>query len=231
MTELQGAVALAQLGKLEASVNHRIEMAARLTRALDGLPGIETPWVHPDNRHVYWKYVLRVDRAMIPGGPGRAGRGPEGLRRRLARPRYIQKPAFRCAIFATSGPSAPAAARSRWRGPRRSTTPRSGSRARSRRWKRCSCCPGTSGTSRPRRLPRRGDRPRPWTALAGVASVSDSIAFGLVGAGGIAQAYVQVFAGSQGGSHRGGGRRSPRGGGQRRRSPGLRCIRLVGGVG
>ena len=50
MSELQGAVAL---GTTRASSKHRSisgnEMAARLTKALDGLPGIETPWVHPDN--------------------------------------------------------------------------------------------------------------------------------------------------------------------------------------
>ncbi len=99
MSELQGAVALAQLGKLDGSVDHRIEMAARLTKALDGLAGIETPWVHPANRHVFWRYVLRVDRAVIPGGPP-ALAGVLKDYDVASAPRYIQKPAFRCAVFA-----------------------------------------------------------------------------------------------------------------------------------
>jgi perosamine synthetase len=99
MSELQGAVALAQLGRLDGSVDHRIEMAARLTKALDGLAGIETPWVHPANRHVFWRYVLRVDRAAIPGGPP-ALAGVLKDYDVASAPRYIQKPAFRCAVFA-----------------------------------------------------------------------------------------------------------------------------------
>jgi perosamine synthetase len=99
MSELQGAVAVAQLGKLEASVDHRMEMAARLTKALDGLAGIETPWVHPANRHVFWRYVVRVDSAVIPGGPI-ALAGVLKDYDVASAPRYIQKPAFRCAVFA-----------------------------------------------------------------------------------------------------------------------------------
>lgn len=99
MSELQGAVALAQLGKLEASVNVRRELAARLTSALDGLPGIETPWVHPDNRHVFWRYVLRVDPAVVPGGPTALAAALKDYDV-ASTPRYIQKPAFRCAVFA-----------------------------------------------------------------------------------------------------------------------------------
>jgi dTDP-4-amino-4,6-dideoxygalactose transaminase len=99
MSELQGAVALAQLGKLEASVNRRIEMAARLANALDGLPGIETPRVHAESRHVFWRYVLRVDPATIPGGATALAAALKDYDVACA-PRYIQKPAFRCAIFA-----------------------------------------------------------------------------------------------------------------------------------
>lgn len=99
MSELQGAVALAQLDKLEVSVAQRVEMAARLTKALDGVPGVETPWVHPDNRHVFWRYVLRVDPTVVPGGPIALARALKEYDVASA-PRYIQKPAFRCAVFA-----------------------------------------------------------------------------------------------------------------------------------
>ena len=99
MSELQGAVALAQLGKLESSVKHRQEMAMRLTNALERVPGIAPPWVHPDNHHVFWRYVVRVDTAIIPGGPTALATSLKGYDVASA-PRYIQKPAFRCAIFA-----------------------------------------------------------------------------------------------------------------------------------
>src|SRR5207249_2806276 len=44
MSELQGAVAVAQLPKLEEVVRLRQEGAEKLTAALQGLPGLETPW-------------------------------------------------------------------------------------------------------------------------------------------------------------------------------------------
>jgi perosamine synthetase len=98
MSELQGAVALAQLAKLETSVARRIEMAVRLTAALEGLPGIQTPWVDEANQHVFWRYVLRVDSSIVAGGPGALAAALKGYDIASA-PRYIQKPAFRCAIF------------------------------------------------------------------------------------------------------------------------------------
>lgn len=99
MTELQGAVGLAQLGKLAAGVARRIAAAAELTRRLCGLPGIEPPYVHPADQASYWRYCLRVDGARLPGGSPALG---ALLRERgiSAAPRYIQKPAFRCAVFA-----------------------------------------------------------------------------------------------------------------------------------
>lgn len=99
MSELQGAVALAQLDKLEEVVARRIQLAAELDRALAGTPGIQTPAVREKAVHTYWKYCLRVDPAAIKDGA-------VGLSRALresnifAVPRYIQKPAFMCEVFA-----------------------------------------------------------------------------------------------------------------------------------
>jgi perosamine synthetase len=98
MSELVGAVALAQLAKLDQSVRQRSLMAERLTRALQGVPGISTPHVYPGNVHTYWKYCLRVDAKRLEGGS-------PGLAKALktydvaSAPRYIQKPAFQCQIF------------------------------------------------------------------------------------------------------------------------------------
>jgi perosamine synthetase len=98
MTELQGAVTLAQLSKLHGVVESRIATAGKLTKGLQGLHGIETPWIAPDSVHTYWKYCLRVDSQVVPGGTVRlsqllAARGISSA------PRYIQKPAFMCEVF------------------------------------------------------------------------------------------------------------------------------------
>jgi perosamine synthetase len=99
LSELQGAVAWAQLPKLEGVVERRISTARKLTEKLRGLRcGIETPQVNERSVHTYWKYCLRVDRERIRDGA-------QGLARLLkdkgitSAPRYIQKPAFMCEVF------------------------------------------------------------------------------------------------------------------------------------
>jgi perosamine synthetase len=98
LSELQGAVALAQLAKLEKMTELRVWRASELTRKLLGVPGIETPWVYPKAVHTFWKYCLRVDGNIVPGGAvGLANLLKEkGI---ASAPRYIQKPAFMCEVF------------------------------------------------------------------------------------------------------------------------------------
>jgi dTDP-4-amino-4,6-dideoxygalactose transaminase len=98
MSELQGAVAVAQLFKLESVVQSRISAAGKLTERLRGAPGLETPWSNPGSVHTYWKYCLRVDGRIIPGGAVGLGRllKERGI---SSAPRYIQKPAFMCEVF------------------------------------------------------------------------------------------------------------------------------------
>ena len=98
MNELTGAVAVAQLEKLDEFVNRRTRIAAALTEGLSGLPGIETPAVDEGFKHTYWKYCLRVDGERFEGGIDGLARG---LRERdiLCAPRYIQKPAFECQVI------------------------------------------------------------------------------------------------------------------------------------
>ena len=98
ISELQAAVALAQLSKLHSVVDRRITSANRLTGMLSGLRGIQLPEVTGESVHVYWKYCLNVDGAVIRGSA-------VGLAKLLKEhgiacaPRYIQKPAFMCEIF------------------------------------------------------------------------------------------------------------------------------------
>jgi len=98
MSELQGAVAVAQLPKLPEVVRRRVRTANELTGMLKGLRGIVTPTVDVNDLHSYWKYCLRVDPNVVEGGsPGLAKELKEmGL---ASAPRYIQKPAFECEIF------------------------------------------------------------------------------------------------------------------------------------
>ncbi len=99
ITELQSAVLRAQLPKLADWVAHRGRLAARLTAAIADVPGIGAPVTAEGDVHAYWRYCLRVDPAVVPGGP-------DAIAARLrdvgvpAAPRYIQKPAFRCRVIA-----------------------------------------------------------------------------------------------------------------------------------
>jgi dTDP-4-amino-4,6-dideoxygalactose transaminase len=98
MNEITGAVAVAQLEKLEASVETRIARAAQLCEALRGLDGLGLPTPGAGRRHTYWRFCLDVDPEKIPGGTDALG---DALRKHGigCAPRYINKPAFRCQVF------------------------------------------------------------------------------------------------------------------------------------
>lgn len=98
MSELQGAVAVAQMHKLSGVVNSRVRLADSLTTKLSGLPGISTPSVTPGSVHSYWKYCLNVDENVIDGGSVGLGAvlRDKGI---MCAPRYIQKPAFECQVI------------------------------------------------------------------------------------------------------------------------------------
>jgi dTDP-4-amino-4,6-dideoxygalactose transaminase len=98
LTELQGAVAVAQLEKLEDVAGIRIARAERLTELLQGLRGVATPWHSPSDIPTYWKYCLCVDANVLRGGSPALGKflKDRGI---ASAPRYIQKPAFRCEVF------------------------------------------------------------------------------------------------------------------------------------
>lgn len=98
MTELQGAVALAQLDKLAGVVKSRTQSAELLTRLIEDIPGVHSPQVTPGGKHVYWKYPLRIDKAVVKGGVDAFAAKLKELGIFCA-PRYIQKPAFMCQIF------------------------------------------------------------------------------------------------------------------------------------
>lgn len=98
MTELQGAVALAQLGKVDGVAKSRIKTAEMLTDLIKNIPGVHSPKITPQSKHVYWKYALRIDDEIIQGGVDQfsAKLKERGI---FNAPRYIQKPAFQCQVF------------------------------------------------------------------------------------------------------------------------------------
>jgi len=98
MTDLQGAVARAQLAKLDGVVARRRRTAARLTELLAGTDGLTLPAPLPSATHVYWKYPLIADPTVISGGADSLGAAlkANGV---FCAPRYIQKPAFQCRVF------------------------------------------------------------------------------------------------------------------------------------
>ncbi len=59
MTDLQAAIGLAQLGKLEQFTEQRIANAAFFDREIDH-PQVLKPSVRPNVRHVYHQYTLRI---------------------------------------------------------------------------------------------------------------------------------------------------------------------------
>lgn len=97
-SELGAAVTNAQLEHIDAFVARRITMAERLSEALADVGGLIVPSVAPGDVCSFWRYALLVDADIIAGGP-------DGLARELAvegitsAPRYIQKPAFECAVI------------------------------------------------------------------------------------------------------------------------------------
>lgn len=59
LTELQAALGLSQLERLDAYVAKRHELAASYNKALAGLP-LTLPWQHPDSYSAYHLYVIRL---------------------------------------------------------------------------------------------------------------------------------------------------------------------------
>ncbi|MDC0742933.1 DegT/DnrJ/EryC1/StrS family aminotransferase [Polyangium mundeleinium] len=92
MTELQAAVALAQLDKLERGVAARRVAARLLDEAVAQIEGLSPLSSHPRGLHSYWRYALRVDPALIAGGP--TALGAQLAERGVPCAPHYQRPAF-----------------------------------------------------------------------------------------------------------------------------------------
>ncbi|MCC7497098.1 MAG: DegT/DnrJ/EryC1/StrS family aminotransferase [Bryobacterales bacterium] len=61
LSELQGAVAVAQLPKIESVVERRRQAAEKLTARISRARGVSGPYTLPGTRPAYWLYMLHVD--------------------------------------------------------------------------------------------------------------------------------------------------------------------------
>lgn len=59
--EIESAIGIQQLKKLDGFVASRQRAAERLTMGLRGLPGLRTPVVKPDSTHAYYMYPMVLD--------------------------------------------------------------------------------------------------------------------------------------------------------------------------
>ncbi|WP_020617923.1 DegT/DnrJ/EryC1/StrS family aminotransferase [Paenibacillus daejeonensis] len=65
MTELQGAVGIAQLRKLERICQRRHENGERITAGITGLPGVVPHQITEGGHCSYWFYMFRVDESQL----------------------------------------------------------------------------------------------------------------------------------------------------------------------
>ena len=98
MSELCGAVAVAQLDKLEHAVMRRRRLAARLTHELRDVPDIITPTIYDGAEHSYWKYCIRIGEGLSANAVFDIARFLK-TRDIVTVPRYIQKPSYKCEVF------------------------------------------------------------------------------------------------------------------------------------
>jgi dTDP-4-amino-4,6-dideoxygalactose transaminase len=98
MTELQGAVGLAQFDRLEGIVNTRNTLGDWLNEQLAEIPGILPPRIVEGGRSSYWFYMIRVDENKLGIGRDEFAQrlNAEGI---AAGAGYIERPIYREPLF------------------------------------------------------------------------------------------------------------------------------------
>ncbi len=99
MSELQGAVAAAQLPRVDGVVDRRRRSAEKLTSQIAGIPGVSGPCVPEGTNPVYWLYMLHIDAALAKVDAEHFGEAlvAEGV---PAWVRYLVDPLYCSPIFA-----------------------------------------------------------------------------------------------------------------------------------
>ena len=83
MTDIQAAVGIEQLKKLDTLNQRRIENAAYITEGLSGIPGLTLPQVMPDRKHVFHLYPVMID-------AGKFGMGKEDFLYKMLHERGVK---------------------------------------------------------------------------------------------------------------------------------------------
>ncbi len=99
MTELQGAVALAQCRKLASIVERRRLWCAELTRRLQGVPGLLLPTITAGCDPSWWFYMMRADERAYDADTMARALGEEGI---PVGAHYIGTPVYTYPVFAES---------------------------------------------------------------------------------------------------------------------------------
>ena len=99
MTDLQAAMGLAQLEKLESICETRNRLGDMLTGLIEGVPGIHPHRVPPEGRCTYWFYMFRMEPEVLGVGLEEyvSALQAEGVR---AAAGYIDRPVYLWGLFA-----------------------------------------------------------------------------------------------------------------------------------
>ena len=100
MTELQAAVLLPQLARLDESVAARVGRARELSAALGDIQGLDLPADTDGEVQTYWKFLLSVDPERLPGARARIAEALDA-HGALVAPWYLHLPLFSKSLFAT----------------------------------------------------------------------------------------------------------------------------------
>jgi dTDP-4-amino-4,6-dideoxygalactose transaminase len=108
MSELQGAVALAQIRKVKSIVERRRHAAESLSALLDDLGDISAPHIPAETKHSYWLYPLRVAQPKNGAhtqkiGDALVAQGVPAWVRYIVDPLYLSPLFTQPATYGTSG--------------------------------------------------------------------------------------------------------------------------------
>ncbi len=96
MTELAGAVALAQLDRVEEVVRDRQNSAGEFLARTRNLAGVAAQVVPDNATSVFWKVTLRIEPQVAGADVRQIGARLKERYSIACAPRYVQKPAFEC---------------------------------------------------------------------------------------------------------------------------------------
>lgn len=98
MNELTGAVAVAQMRKVQSVVERRRKVADAMTKLISTAPGVNLPYVRENCKHSWWLYPITIDPAVLKCTSAEFAQAlsKEGIPASVG---YIGKPIFTTEIF------------------------------------------------------------------------------------------------------------------------------------